>query len=425
MKWNWREGNTVDLLINGDEFFPRVFACIRAAKREVLLETFILAEDEVGWALQKTLILAARRGVRIELTVDDYGTADLDRQYVIEMVEAGVKLHMFSPTPRLMGLRLNMFRRLHRKIAVIDGEVAFIGGINYCRDHLTKIGREAKQDHVVEVRGPVVADIHQACIDMLLCSAERDAVAQRRREANVQPSTRPVGNTRVLLALRDNTRHKTDIEQHYLVAIRRAKERLVLAHAYFFPGYRVLRALRNAARRGVKVELILQGQPDMPWVRTLSRLLYGYLLRDGVTIYEYCERALHSKLAIADRHWATVGSSNLDPLSLSLNLEANLVIDDPAFNEHLYAHLQELASNRCRSITIESARRGYWWRMPLIFLSFHFLRRFPAIAGWLPAHSPELELMMPTLPGTSSDAAVTTDSSGLTGAPEKEANSGN
>src|SRR5690606_26900223 len=129
-KWNWREGNDLELLINGDEFFPRVFAAIRAAKREVLLETFILCEDEVGWALQKTLILVARRGLRVELTVDDYGTADLEPRFVTEMVEAGVKLHMFSPTPRLLGVRLNMFRRLHRKIAVIDGELAFIGGIN-------------------------------------------------------------------------------------------------------------------------------------------------------------------------------------------------------------------------------------------------------------------------------------------------------
>lgn len=391
MKSHWRAGNAVKLLINGEAFFPRVFECIRAAKREVLLETFILCEDEVGWALQKTLIAAAKRGVRVEFTIDDFGTADLENKFVAEMLQAGVKLHMFAPAPRLFGLRLNMFRRLHRKIVVVDGEIGFLGGINYCNDHLARFGRNAKQDHAIEVRGPVVADIRQSCMEILRCSTDHDAALQRQRNERKHPEIKPCGDARVLLAVRDNIRHKTDIEQHYLYAIRHAKKRLVLAHAYFFPGYRLLRALRNAARRGVQVVLILQGQPDMPWVRTLSRLLYGYLLRDGVKIYEYCERALHSKLAIADNNWATVGSSNLDPLSLSLNLEANLVVDDAKFNQQLYDHLLELAQKNCNPITIESAKRGYWWRLPLIFLSFHFLRHFPAIAGWLPAHSPELE----------------------------------
>jgi cardiolipin synthase len=391
MKWNWRDGNAVNLLINGEEFFPRVFECIRAAKREVLLETFILCEDEVGWALQKTLIAAAKRGVRVEFTIDDFGTADLEDNFVSQMVQAGVKLHLFAPAPRLLGLRLNMFRRLHRKIVVVDGEIGFLGGINYCNDHLTRFGANAKQDHAIEVRGPVVADIRKSCIEILHCSSDLNAAPKRQGDTEKPAEIKPLGNARVLLAVRDNTRHKTDIEQHYLYAIRHAKKRLVLAHAYFFPGYRLLRALRNAARRGVQVVLILQGQPDMPWVRTLSRLLYGYLMRDGVKIYEYCERALHSKLAIADSHWATVGSSNLDPLSLSLNLEANLVVDDAKFNQQLYDHLLELAQKNCNPISIEAAKRGYWWRMPLIFLSFHFLRHFPAIAGWLPAHSPELE----------------------------------
>src|SRR5690606_13315893 len=131
-------------------------------------------------------------------------------------------------------------------------------------------------------------------------------------------------NVRALFTLRDNNHNKHNIERHYLRAIRSAKKRIVIANAYFFPGYTMLHALRNAARRGVKVILILQGQPDMPWVRLLSSLLYGYLVNGGVTIYEYCKRPLHGKVALVDDHWVTVGSSNLDPLSLALNLEANL-----------------------------------------------------------------------------------------------------
>ena len=382
MSFQWREGNQVSLLINGDTYFPRLFECIRAARKEVLLETFIIFEDQVGQELQQTLIEAAGRGVRVELTVDGYGTADLGREFIQAMVRAGVNIYVFDPSPRPFGVRLNLFRRLHRKIAVIDGECAFVGGINYSADHLSEYGEMAKQDYAVEVRGPIVADLHAASLQML-----RPALQQPSR---VHPLTHYAGHARALLAVRDNHRHRRDIEVQYLRAIRAANHRLVLANAYFFPGYRLLREIRNAARRGVAVSLILQGQPDMPWVRAFSRLLYNYLLRDGVMIYEYCERPLHGKVALVDHEWSTVGSSNLDPLSLALNLEANLIIRDPALNRHLGQHLLTLAAEHCQRISLERVVRGYWWRAPLIFLCFHFLRRFPAIAGWLPAHSPSL-----------------------------------
>ena len=382
MSFQWREGNQVSLLINGDTYFPRLFECIRAARKEVLLETFIIFEDQVGQELQQTLIEAAERGVRVELTVDGYGTADLGREFIQAMVRAGVNIYVFDPSPRRFGVRLNLFRRLHRKIVVIDGECAFVGGINYSADHLSDFGEMAKQDYAVEVRGPIVADLHTASLQVL-----RPALRQPSR---VHPVMHYAGHARARLAVRDNHRHSRDIEVQYLRAIRSADHRLVLANAYFFPGYRLLREIRNAARRGVAVSLILQGQPDMPWVRAFSRLLYNYLLRDGVMIYEYCERPLHGKVALVDHEWSTVGSSNLDPLSLALNLEANLIIRDPALNRHLGQHLLTLAAEHCQRISLERVVRGYWWRAPLIFLCFHFLRRFPAIAGWLPAHSPRL-----------------------------------
>lgn len=392
MKYDWRDGNQVDLLINGEEFFPAVFESIRNAQREVLLETFIIFEDKVGMELQQALISAARNGARVEITVDGYGTADLSQQYVAALVEAGVRIHMFDPGKRLLGMRTNLFRRLHRKIVVVDSEVAYIGGINYGVDHLMEYGPMAKQDYAVRVRGPIVADLHAASERLLEARDDRDIALRR---SNQPTQHRHAGNSRLLMTIRDNDEDTNTIEQHYLDAIRNAQHRLVVANAYFFPGYRLLRELRNAARRGVKVTLILQGQPDMPLVRLCSRLTYNYLLRDGVTIYEYCQRPLHGKVALADHEWSTVGSSNLDPLSLSLNLEANVIIRDPALNRRLYDHLMELATASCKSVPLKRVMRGYWWRAPLIFLCFHFLRHFPAIAGWFPAHSPRLKLLQP------------------------------
>lgn len=391
MSDNWREGNSVDLLINGEEFFPRVFDCISNAKSEVLLETFIVCEDKIGRQLQQVLIGAAKRGVRVDITVDDYGTADLSSDFVNEMVDAGVKLHVFDPTPRLLGVRINMFRRLHRKIVVVDAQTAFIGGINYSEDHLASFGPTAKQDYAVQVSGPIVQDIHEACLKLL-----KKGLPRRKKhlaETALTPAIEVAGNTKMLLAVRDNVWHTKDIERHYLRAIHGARHRLVIANAYFFPGYRLLRALRKAARRGVDVTLILQGRPDMPWVTMCSRLLYNYLLKEGVTIHEYCQRPLHGKVALADDEWVTIGSSNLDPLSLALNLEANLVIEDKSFNQHLYKHLQGLAKAHCTPVNVEAVARGNWWRLPFIILSFHFLRIFPAVAGWFPRHAPELQLI--------------------------------
>ncbi|MFJ3261854.1 cardiolipin synthase ClsB [Pseudomonas sp. NPDC086581] len=375
----WRDGNCVELLINGEDFFPSVFRAIEGAQREVLLETFILRDDKVGRGLRQVLIDAANRGVRVEVIADGYGTPDLGASFIGGLLDAGVRLHLFDPQPRLLGMRTNLFRRLHRKHVVVDGAVAFVGGINYCADHLADFGTMAKQDYAVRIEGPSVEDIRHACLELLSQYGDMPA-------ADAVHPGRPAGPCRTCLAIRDNLYRRTEIEQHYLRAIGQARERLLIANAYFFPGYRLLRALRDAAGRGVKVQLILQGLPDMPLVRLCSKLLYDTLLRDGVEIYEYCERPLHGKVAVADRRWATVGSSNLDPLSLSLNLEGNLMIEDQAFASGLDAHLQRLAGDSCRRVTRQYARRGYWWRAPLIFLSFHFLRHFPAIAGQLPAH---------------------------------------
>lgn len=392
MKDHWRDGNDVEVLINGEAFFPRVFESIRKARREVLLETFIVWEDEVGKALQQTLMLVARRGVYVEITIDAYGANEVSDTFLQELADAGVHVHLFEPTRHLFSFRLNVFRRLHRKLVVVDSETAFIGGINYSSDQLSAFGEEAKQDYALQVRGPVVSDIRQACLDLLRYGDSRHRSFWRRQKPE-QAVADIAGKVRAQLVVRDNSQHKRSIENHYLRAINTAKERLVFAHAYFFPSYSLLRALRNAARRGVKVTLILQGMPDMAWVRLCSQLLYGYLLREGVVIYEYKERPFHGKVALADRRWSTLGSSNLDPLSLSLNLEANLIVDDEAFNQALFDHLRKLVHDHGEPVSMQVVRRRYWWRMPLIFLSFHFLRHYPVIAGWLPAHAPKLELV--------------------------------
>lgn len=389
MPVKWTEGNAFELLENGEEFFPAVFEAIAQAQRSVVIETFIIFDDEVGQALQKAVIEAAGRGVQVDVTVDGYGTADLPQEYIASLTEAGVRLHVFDLQPRRFGFRTNLFRRLHRKIVLVDSELAFVGGINYAADHLIKTGPQAKQDYAVKIRGPVVADIEADALKLLSASDLGRAFWRRLKWRRRTRYEHP-GRIAAAWVSRDNDEHTDSIERHYRFVIRAAQKEITIANAYFFPGYSLLRDLRRAAKRGVKVRLILQGEPDMPWARAAATLLYDYLLSGGVEIYEYCERPFHGKVATADGQWATVGSSNLDPLSLALNLEGNVMIWDETFAACLQEKLENLVGSQCQLMERGSRPKRRIQRMLVGVFVFHFLRRFPAWAGRLGARKPQI-----------------------------------
>ncbi|WP_439212847.1 cardiolipin synthase ClsB [Duffyella gerundensis] len=393
MSVEWRDGNRIVLLENGEEFFPRVFEAIRRAQQFLLLETFILFEDNVGNALHEVVLEAAQRGVKVEMMVDGYGSPDLSPEFVNSLTSAGVRFVYYDPRPLVMGMRTNVFRRLHRKIVAIDGDIAFVGGINFSAEHNISFGPEAKQDYAIEVKGPIVDDITRYVRDAMGSEQITRRWRYHRHHRPARNST--PGDAQALFVWRDNDEHRDDIEQHYLDMLREAKTSVTIANAYFFPGYHMLREMRNAAQRGVTVRLVVQGEPDMPIVKVGAELLYNYLVEGGVEVYEYIRRPLHGKVAVMDNHWATVGSSNLDPLSLSLNLEANLIIHDSDFNQRLSSNLDRLIAEDCVRVDEAKLPKRNWWQLTRGVLVFHFLRHFPAIAGWLPAHTPKLAQVDP------------------------------
>lgn len=403
MKLDWIPGNRFRLLENGEEFFPRVFQVIAQARKEVLLETFIWFVDPVGLKLREALIAAARRGAEVHVLFDGWGSPGLDVDFLRPMQQAGVRLRSFEPLQRLFGARLNMLRRMHRKLLVVDGECAFVGGINYSADHMIQSGPEGKQDYAVEIEGPLVKEIRAFCRASLAGPQPRRERWQRayrrawptrvlrRRARRREPAADSQPGALAAFVTRDNRFHRDDIERQYRIAIRAARSRIIIANAYFFPGWRLLRDLRRAARRGVQVDLVLQGEPDLRIVRTAARLLHGYLVSAGVRIHEYCERPLHGKVAAIDDRWATVGSSNLDPISLGLNLEANVLVDDPGFASALRRRLDVLIDERCQQVKLPQPRRlQALWIAVRSAVIFHFLRRFPAWASHLPAQRPRV-----------------------------------
>ena len=382
---HWTEGNRLRLLENGEAFFPFVFEAIGAATQEVLIETFILFDDPVGRELQRRLIEAAQRGVHVELVVDGYGSEALPSAFILALTGAGVRFKQFDPRPRKLGFRTNIFRRLHRKTVVIDGRLAVVGGINFSAEHLWEYGPESKQDYAVAVEGPVVGHVRAHFLK------HNDAPFRNRWRWSPWrrgPASAPAsGSTGAMLVVRDNDRHRDDIEHVYRLGIRQARQDVIIANAYFLPGFRLMREFRRAAERGVTVRLILQGRPDMPIVRWATTALYDELLRAGARIYEYRQRPLHAKVAVIDDSWSTVGSSNLDPLSLFLNLEANLVIRDPAFADELRSHLEGLIENHCRELSLHQAKLPPLLRRLLGGLAYHLLRWVPALLDGMPVRA--------------------------------------
>lgn len=382
----WTYGNEVHLLVNGEEYYPAVFSAMGEAKSEILLESFLVFDDEVGQELKSVLVGAARRGVRVVATIDHYGSPDLSREFIAEMIDAGVDFRYFDPQPRRFGMRTNMFRRLHRKIVVVDRLRAFVGGINYSIDHLRKHGPESKQDYSVELTGPIVEHFRLLAEGLLQGRPfPRKKPWWRSRVSPVSSDRAKEKGVPALAVWRDNGRHKDDIELHYRSAIRQAKKDILIANAYFFPGYRLVRDMRRAARRGVRVRLVLQGgSADKALPTYAARSLYRYLARAGVCVYEYCERPLHGKVAVIDDEWATVGSSNLDPSSLSLNLEANVITHDAHFASLLRKEIETLIEHHCLSIEREDFHEEAAWRRWAGFVVFHLMRRFPYWDRWLP-----------------------------------------
>jgi len=380
MKLDWTHGNRITLLENGEEYYPRVFEAIAGARREVYLETFILFDDKVGRQLQQVLIRAARNGADVHVLVDGWGSPDLGPEILQPLLDAGVSVRAYEPLRGLLARRLNVFRRMHRKIVVVDGEVAFVGGINYSIDHLAEFGKMAKQDYSIEIAGPLVQQIRAFCRAALHTPQPRaHAWRWRLRRGASERSGAGAHHVSGVAAFvtRDNDQHRRDIEMQYRTALRLARRRVVIANAYFFPGYQLLKDLRRAARRGVQVDLIVQGEPDMAFVRFAASMLYAHLQRAGVRVHEYCKRPFHGKVAVVDDEWATVGSSNLDPLSLALNLEANVVLRDSGFAIHLRERLDELIAQHCNVVQLPPATR-FSSALAQVrgFFVFHFLHRF-------------------------------------------------
>src|SRR5436309_4658230 len=363
-------GNRLTLLRSGVEYFPAVEAAIREARRQISIKTYTYAGDATGERITRALCEAARRGAAVHVLVDGFGSRDMPAEFVRELRDAGARLLVFRPEMWRFPFRRDRLRRMHRKIAVADARVAFVGGINVIDDMDTPRQVPPRYDYAVRVEGPLLAPIHDAMVRLWNRVAWRRGRHAWRVSHPLTPEAARKGGQRAAFVARDNFRHRRDIEEAYLEAIDSARQEIVIACAYFFPGRRFRRALTGAAARGVRVALLLQGRVEYVLLHYASRALYGTLLEAGVEIYEYHKSFMHAKVAVIDGHWATVGSSNIDPFSLMLAREANLVVEDRRFGAELRARLRADIEQGARVVA-----KTRWFRQPL-------RRRIPMWIGY-------------------------------------------
>jgi len=386
-------GNRLTLLCNGGQYFPALVEAIDAAAWEIFLETYIFADDGTGSLIAAALARAAARGVSTRLLIDGFGGKDFPPRFRANLSDAGVEILTFRPqvSPWPPWRQRTRLRRMHRKLACIDGAVAFVGGINIIDDYYTPGQTPPRYDYAVRIEGPLVAKV-RAEASRLWGGVSWATLGRRwpgwralRRNADYHdpgaPRALPEGQ-RAALVVRDNLRHRRDIELAYLERINAARQDIIIACAYFFPGRRFRLALARAARRGVRVNLLLQGKVEYALLHYASRALYGRLLGAGVRIYEYHRSFLHAKVAVFDEEAACVGSSNIDPMSLLLAREANLFVQDRRFAAELRQSLQRAMHEGARRVPLQSWRRMPALRRLAIWAGYRVARLLMAVYGY-------------------------------------------
>jgi len=359
-------GNSIRLITDGDECFSSFLRDIRSAKKSINLETFIFRSDDLGWKIARSLVSKAKKGVEVNLVYDAIGSISTSNRIFSYMREGGVEVLEFHPIAPWRKY-FNISLRDHRKILVIDGKIAYVGGINIGKEYAgNKFHGKNWRDTHLRINGPAVKDIQYFFIENWY----------RQGGSIINPSLhfpeiKQKGNT-MLMTISTRSRKKIrPVFESYYYAILTSKKSIYITNAYFVPDRKIRHALVRAAKRGVDVRLLLPAKSDVPIVKYACRYLYKYYLRNKVKIFEYYKSILHAKTAVVDDVLVTVGSSNLDRQSLYTNLELNVMVFDDAFGNKM-KKVFEKDIEYSREITSEIIKRRSVSEFIIEWLAYRF-----------------------------------------------------
>ncbi|MGZ9060071.1 MAG: cardiolipin synthase ClsB, partial [Burkholderiaceae bacterium] len=379
-------GNRIELLKNGEQYFPRLIAAIDDARQSIYIETYIFELDNVGKNVSDALAAAAQRGVAAHLLIDGFGSQTTADALIARLTPHGAKVIVFRRT-RWWRLDRRLLRRLHRKVALFDDRLAFIGGINIIDDHHhpdpepVRASLGPRFDFAVACEGPLVEavsfTVKRLWWTMSVLHLKRRPSSRPRQ---MEPPAVAQTGVRAALLLRDNLRNRRTIERAYLDAFAHARHDVLIANAYFLPGKRFRDALRDLSRRGVRVRLLLQGRVEYRLQHYAQQALYGELVKCGIEIYEYTPSYLHAKVAVVDQKWATVGSSNIDPYSLLLAREANVAVYDETFAGDLQRALEAAIADESSVVDAATCDRRSRLQKALSWVAYQIVRVLTMVA---------------------------------------------
>lgn len=363
----WRRGNTVDLLVDGENIFDAMFAAMARARRSIHLETYILESSGPGERLSALLAQKCAEGVQVRLLFDSLGSFGTDRDYFDALVAAGVRIQEFNPVrPWHRRFRWIFNRRTHRKLLIVDDEVAFIGGANFSRVYSSgsaggtrdsggtdEAAQRPWRDTHARLRGPIVADLQALFLEHWI----------EQGGSGIEPaaigSIPEPGSVWLALAASKAGSRRNPLYRALLATLRTADRRVLITTAYFVPTRRLVRALRRAADRGVRVALMVPAGSDSWSAAHAGRSRYDELLASGVEIYEHCAPMLHAKTIVIDDDWCSIGSSNMDWRSLLHNAEANVIALDQRLGHELAQHFERDVAS-CKRITVDEWSSRPW-----------------------------------------------------------------
>lgn len=374
------QADSVKLVHSGNDFFEKLITLIRSAQSIVHFQTYIYDEDQTGLLIGNELKQAAKRGVKIYLLLDAFGSKELSDEFISDLKKSGIYVRLFAPF--FSKNTINLGRRLHHKVVVVDDYTALIGGINISDKYRGSAIIKPWLDYAIIVTGGVCEKASKICSDIL----KRKFIFSIKFSRSVQPTS----DTLVRFRQNDQLRGKRQISKSYLQSIRNAKTSIFFVSSYFLPGRRILKALKRAARRGVQITILLSGNSDVILFGKATSHLYLSLLKEGIAIYEWQDSVLHGKIAMIDEQLVSIGSFNLNYLSALGSIELNVEAMDRLLVNELKQHLESIVANGCKKVDYAVYQKENTWKKRFMNTVIYYLTRvfmkglaiFPRFLRW-------------------------------------------
>ena len=369
---NFITENKISLIRGGKEYFDRLESLIDSAKKSIQLQVYIFNNDETGTFIAEALKRAAKRNVTVYLMVDGYASQFLQKSFIEDIEKSGIHFRFFEPI--LKSRHFYFGRRMHHKVAVVDGIYALTGGINIADRYNDIQGIPAWLDFALYAEGEIAGELCRLCWQTWSGFQGRLPEGPCGGKTN-KFSIDEADKVAVRMRRNDWVRRKNEISSTYVHMLRNAEKRVTILCSYFLPGKVIRRQIKLAARRGVDIKVIASGISDVVVSKNAERWMYDWLLRNGIELYEYQKNILHGKLAVCDDKWMTVGSYNINDISAYASIELNLDVSNPAFATNVSKLLDDIITNDCVPITKEQFEKNKnIFRQLIRWSSYQFIR---------------------------------------------------